>query len=458
MGIFGEGYRYHVTGLIHDIRGFPTLRQDEIEPFLTRLFRKISSHFGDIQMVERYQVEDADLVIIAYGCIARSAHRAMVEARAQGLKVGLLKLITIWPFPAPVHRAADQGREDPPGAGDEHGPDLQGSEAGERGGQPGAHSEQDRRHDHQSQGDPGRDKGEDMIEDRPLIYKYLRHDKKFPHVWCGGCGIGILLGSLIRAIDHLGYTKDEIVLVSGIGCSGRLPVYVDFNTLHTTHGRALTFATGAKLAKPELKVIVVMGDGDATAIGGNHFIHAARRNVDVTAIIVNNSIYGMTGGQYSPTTPYGQRATTATYGSVENSFNISQLAVCAGAVFVARGTVYHTRQLDQLIERALQKKGFSVVEVISQCQTHYGRLNKLGNQVEMMKWQRDSAVPVEKAKTLSPEEMAGKFEIGILVDREAPTYHEEYARIREKAKQAMIPPVEKEEKEETDRREASDRH
>ena len=176
-----------------------------------------------------------------------------------------------------------------------------------------------------------------MIEERPLIYKYLRHDKKFPHVWCGGCGIGIMLGSLIRAIDHIGYTKDEVVLVSGIGCSGRLPVYVDFNTLHTTHGRALTFATGVKLAKPELHVIVIMGDGDATAIGGNHFIHAARRNLDLTAIIVNNSIYGMTGGQYSPTTPYGQRATTAIYGSVEHSFNISQLAVCAGAIFVARG-------------------------------------------------------------------------------------------------------------------------
>jgi 2-oxoglutarate ferredoxin oxidoreductase subunit beta len=293
-----------------------------------------------------------------------------------------------------------------------------------------------------------------MIEDRPLIYKYLRHDKKFPHVWCGGCGIGILLGSLIRAIDRIGYPKDEIVLISGIGCSGRLPVYVDFNTLHTTHGRALTFATGVKLAKPELKVLVVMGDGDATAIGGNHFIHAARRNIDLTAIIVNNSIYGMTGGQYSPTTPYGQRATTATYGLVESSFNISQLAVCAGAVFVARGTVYHTRQLDQLIEKALLKKGFSVVEVISQCQTHYGRLNKLGNQVEMMKWQRDSAVPVEKAKTLSPEEMSRKFEIGVLVDREAPTYHEDYAKIRQKAKEAIAPPmVEKEEKEITARRE-----
>ncbi len=297
-----------------------------------------------------------------------------------------------------------------------------------------------------------------MIEDRPLIYKYLRHDKKFPHVWCGGCGSGIMLGSLIRAIDHIGYTKDQVVLVSGIGCSGRLPVYVDFNTLHTTHGRALTFATGVKLAKPELQVIAIMGDGDATAIGGNHFIHAARRNLDLAAIIVNNSIYGMTGGQYSPTTPYGQRATTAVYGSVEHSFNISQLAVCAGAVFAARGTVYHVRQLDTLIEKALLKKGFSVVEVISQCHTHSGRLNKLGNQVEMMKWQRDSAVPVEKAKRMSPEEMEGKFEVGILVDREAPNYLEEYSKVRQRARESLSVQVSKEEREESDRREASDRN
>jgi 2-oxoglutarate ferredoxin oxidoreductase subunit beta len=296
-----------------------------------------------------------------------------------------------------------------------------------------------------------------MIEDRPLIYKYLRHDKKFPHVWCGGCGIGILLGSLIRAIDHIGYTKDEVVLVSGIGCSGRLPVYVDFNTLHTTHGRALTFATGVKLAKPELKVIVIMGDGDATAIGGNHFIHAARRNLEITAVIVNNNIYGMTGGQYSPTTPYGQRATTAVYGSVEHSFDIAQLAVCAGAIFAARGTVYHVRQLDGLIEKALLKNGFSVVEVISQCHTHYGRLNKLGNHIEMMKGQRDNAVPVEKARKMSPEEMEGKFEIGILVDREAPSYLEEYNKVRQKAKEALSLQLSKEEKEESERREVSDK-
>jgi len=293
-----------------------------------------------------------------------------------------------------------------------------------------------------------------MIEDRPLIYKYLRHDKKFPHVWCGGCGIGILLGSLIRAIDRLEYTKDEIVLISGIGCSGRLPVYVDFNTLHTTHGRALTFATGVKLAKPEMKIIVIMGDGDATAIGGNHFIHAARRNLDLTAIIVNNNIYGMTGGQFSPTTPYGQRATTAIYGSVEHSFDIAHLAVSAGAVFAARGTVYHVRQLDGLIEKALQKNGFSVVEIISQCHTHFGRLNKLGNQIDMMKWQRDNAVPVEKARKMSPEEMEGKFEIGILVDREAPNYLEEYEKVRQKAKEALSLQLAKEEKEDSDRREA----
>jgi 2-oxoglutarate ferredoxin oxidoreductase subunit beta len=296
-----------------------------------------------------------------------------------------------------------------------------------------------------------------MMEDRPLIYKYLRHDKKFPHVWCGGCGIGILLGSLIRAIDHLEYDRDEVVLVSGIGCSGRLPVYVDFNTLHTTHGRALTFATGVKLAKPGLKVIVIMGDGDATAIGGNHFIHAARRNVELTAVIVNNSIYGMTGGQYSPTTPYGQRATTAAYGSVEHSFNIAQLAVCAGAVFAARGTVFHVRQLDGLIEKALLKNGFSVVEVISQCHTHYGRLNKLGNQIDMMRWQRDNAVPVEKAKKMSPEEMEGKFEVGILVDREAPSYLEEYDKVRQRAKEALSLQLAKGSREESESREVSNK-
>jgi 2-oxoglutarate ferredoxin oxidoreductase subunit beta len=273
-----------------------------------------------------------------------------------------------------------------------------------------------------------------MGEVTKLIHKYLRHDKKFPHVWCPGCGIGIMLGALIRAIDRIGFEKDEVVLVSGIGCSGRLPVYVDFNTLHTTHGRALTFATGVKLAKPSLKVIVIMGDGDAVAIGGNHFIHAARRNIDVTSIILNNSIYGMTGGQSSPTTPYGMKSSTTVYSNIEQDFKISELAITAGAVFVGRGTVYQARLLDNLIEKAILKPGFSVVEVIAHCHTQYGKQNRLGTAVEMMEWQRDHSVTVEKATTLKPEQLQDKIIIGVLVDKELPVYQNEYEKIRERAK------------------------
>ena len=266
-----------------------------------------------------------------------------------------------------------------------------------------------------------------------LRNKYLRHDKKFPHVWCPGCGIGIVMGALIRAVERTGLERDEIVLASGIGCSGRMPVYVDFNTLHTTHGRALTFATGIKLAKPELTVLTVMGDGDATAIGGNHFIHAARRNLDLTAIIINNQIYGMTGGQFSPTTPYGAKATTASYGHVEHAFSIAELAVTAGASFVARGTVYHARQLDSLIEKAINKTGFSVVEIISNCHVQFGRRNEMPDPVTMPNWFKDSAVPVEKASKMSAEELDGRFPIGVLTDIEKPNYLKQYELIRERA-------------------------
>lgn len=269
-----------------------------------------------------------------------------------------------------------------------------------------------------------------MGEVTRLIHKYLRHDKKFPHVWCPGCGIGTFLGSLIRAIDACNFSKDEIVLVSGIGCTGRLPVYVDFNTLHTTHGRALAFATGIKLAKPNLKVIVIMGDGDAIAIGGNHFIHAARRNVDLKAIVINNSVYGMTGGQYSPTTPFGARTTTSPYTHMERAFSISELAIASGAPFVARGTIYHIRLLDDLLMKAFRKKGFSVVEVISHCHTQYGKLNRMGSAVEMLMWQRDHAIPIEKAKEMSEDELKDKFTIGVLEDKEYPVFEEEYEKMR----------------------------
>lgn len=264
---------------------------------------------------------------------------------------------------------------------------------------------------------------------RSVVYDWLRHDKKFPHVWCPGCGLGILLGSLVRALVQSGLDKNQIVLVSGIGCAGRLPVYVDVCSVHTTHGRALTFATGIKLAKPELTVVTVMGDGDAIAIGGNHLIHAARRNLDIMAIIADNQTYGMTGGQYSPTTPLGARASTAAYGHIESAFDISGLCASAGAAFVARGTVYHINRLDKLLIQAVGKSGFRVVEVISPCPTNYGRQNRFVTQVEMMQDLKDRAVPIERWKKLNEDQRKDLLPLGVLVDRELPEYLESYAQV-----------------------------
>lgn len=272
-----------------------------------------------------------------------------------------------------------------------------------------------------------------MIRTSEAIYKYLRPDKKYPHVWCPGCGIGIVTGALVRAIERTGLTKDEIALVSGIGCSGRVSTYLDFNTLHTTHGRALAFATGLKLAKPSLTVIVVMGDGDATAIGGNHLIHSCCRNINITSLIINNNIYGMTGGQYSPTTPTDYKASTAQYGSIEKPFDICKLVEACGASFVARGTAYHAKMLDALIERAINKKGFSVVEALSQCPTQYGRRNKLGGPIEMMQWYKDNAIHYTAFNKLSPDEIGEQFPIGVLTDLDEPDYLERYSRIIKEA-------------------------
>ncbi len=222
---------------------------------------------------------------------------------------------------------------------------------------------------------------------KTVIDDYIR-EEMFPHIWCPGCGNGIVLGAIIRAIDDLKWDRDKIVMISGIGCSSRITGYVDFCTMNTTHGRALPFATGIKMANPDLKVVVVMGDGDCSAIGGNHFIHAARRNIDLTAIIINNMIYGMTGGQYSPLTPTGRFGTTAPYGNIDQSFDLTSLAMAAGASYVARGTVYHVRQSISLMKKALDKKGFSVVEIISDCPISYGKMNKMrisGRDVKMDK-------------------------------------------------------------------------
>jgi len=262
---------------------------------------------------------------------------------------------------------------------------------------------------------------------------YLRKDK-LPHIWCEGCGNGIVLKSLLRAIHSIGWDKDKIAVVSGIGCSSRTPGYLDFNTLHTTHGRAIAFATGLKLARPDLNVIVITGDGDATAIGGNHFIHAARRNIDLTVLVYNNYIYGMTGGQVSPTTPNGKYTTTSPYGNPEHPFDISGLAVAAGASFVARATTYHFAKLDKYIKLALQKKGFSVVEVLTPCPTSYGRKNKEGRGVDMLFLQKEIAIPLEKAEKLGARELEDKIVIGIFQDIEKEEYTQMYNRLREKIK------------------------
>lgn len=249
---------------------------------------------------------------------------------------------------------------------------------------------------------------EDWFETSETLHN-LRKSKKFPTIWCAGCGIGVVMGALIRAIDHLELNNNQVALVSGIGCTARMPVYMDYNTLHTTHGRALAFATGLKVARPDLKVIAIMGDGDALAIGGNHFIHAARRNIGITAIIVNNSIYGMTGGQYSPTTPIGDITATSRYGNIEPSFPITDLAIAAGATYVARSTAFHALELDKYIRDAIDRDGFSVVEAISYCHTTYGRLNKKGTAADMMRSLRENSISIRTYNRLSEEEKAANI-------------------------------------------------
>ncbi len=265
-------------------------------------------------------------------------------------------------------------------------------------------------------------------------YNFLRHDKKFPHVWCAGCGIGIVMGAIIRAIDTLELDQDRVAIISGIGCTSRMPVYMDFNTMHTTHGRALAFATGLKLARPDMTLIVVMGDGDALAIGGNHFIHAARRNIGLTSIIVNNQVYGMTGGQVSPATPLGLRATTAPYGNIDPPFPIADLSIAAGAAFVARSTVYHSQELEKYIRMGLETPGFAVIEAVSNCHTTLGRMNKLGGAVEMMRLFKQESITQRAAAKLGPEELGAKIVRGIFRhDSDRRECGDLYREIQEKA-------------------------
>lgn len=261
---------------------------------------------------------------------------------------------------------------------------------------------------------------------RSDIESWLRM-QRIPHIWCSGCGIGTALNSFVRALLELGQDPDKLAVVSGIGCTGRVAGYVRADSFHTTHGRAIPFATGLKIANPELTVVVFSGDGDLVAIGGNHLIHAARRNIDIKVICVNNMVYGMTGGQNAPTTPISAVTTTAPYGSYEPTFNLPSLAESAGAVYVARWTAYHVRQLTRSIRDAMGRKGFTFIEVLAACPTLYLRRNRLGDGLAAMKqYKQQSKIRNGAPTSTVAMEKDGPIIVGVFVDRQRPDFLESY--------------------------------
>jgi len=258
------------------------------------------------------------------------------------------------------------------------------------------------------------------VEQHPLL-KYLRK-AMIPHIWCSGCGNGIILNCFVNALDELQIDLNKLVVASGIGCIGRIAGYTDVDSFHTTHGRPIAFATGVKLANPELEVVVISGDGDLFAIGGNHFIHAARRNIGIKVICANNFNYGMTGGQVGPTTPLEALTTTTPYGNIEHPFNLVHLATAAGATYVARWTTLHVRMLTMSIKKLLQRKGFSFIEVVSPCPEIYGRRNKMRTGLEMMDWFKKVSVIENFSDPAKAELTSERIVVGEFVDIEKPTY------------------------------------
>jgi len=261
--------------------------------------------------------------------------------------------------------------------------------------------------------------------------EYLRTEK-FPHFWCRGCGNGVVLGAVARAFEELELTRENTVVVTGIGCWGKADDYIKTNCFHGTHGRALAFATGIQLGNPELHVIVLMGDGDGVTIGGNHFIHAARRNVDVTAIIVNNFNYGMTGGQYSGTTPENKITATSRYGHMEEGFDICALAQAAGAKLVARTSADNVVQMKNFIVEGIRKKGFAFIEVISPCPTHFGRNNGMRTAAELIQWTKERSITPAQAARMADEEREGKLIMGKICDKAGMDYREKYQKMTQK--------------------------
>ena len=263
--------------------------------------------------------------------------------------------------------------------------------------------------------------------------KYLRTDK-LPTLWCWGCGDGVILKSVIRAIDKMGWDMDDVCIVAGIGCSGRFSSYIDCNTVHTTHGRAIAYATGIKLANPDKHVIVVTGDGDGLAIGGNHTIHGCRRNIDLNHVVVNNFIYGLTNSQTSPTTPKGMWTVTAQYGNVDPTFDAAKLAMGAGATFVARESVLDPKKMEKVFVEGFKHKGYSFFDIFSNCHINLGRKNKMGEAKQTLDWIDSRILPKKKYDALSEEEKVGKFPTGVLKhDDSALEYCEAYDKVIEAA-------------------------
>ena len=261
--------------------------------------------------------------------------------------------------------------------------------------------------------------------------EYLRTDK-MPTLWCWGCGDVVILKALIRAIDKLGWNMDDICVVSGIGCSGRFSSYINCNTVHTTHGRTLPYATGIKMANPNKKVIVVGGDGDGLAIGGNHTIHAARRNIDLTYILINNFIDGLTNSQTSPTTPKGMWTATMERGNIDPTFDSCKLVEAAGASFVARETMIDPKKLERTLVKALEHKGFSYLEVFSNCHVNLGRKNKMASATSNLEWIDSISLAKTKFDMLEESEKIGKYPTGVLKqDENALEYCEAYEKVKE---------------------------
>jgi 2-oxoglutarate ferredoxin oxidoreductase subunit beta len=263
---------------------------------------------------------------------------------------------------------------------------------------------------------------EDLTEEKNPMEDFLRMDR-IPHIWCPGCGIGTVVTSFAEALKKSDLDLDKVAVVSGIGCTGRVAGYVKFDSFHSTHGRAIPFATGLKLANPELKVVVFSGDGDIAGIGGNHLIHAARRNMDITVICVNNFNYAMTGGQVAATSPIGANLSTAPYGNFEYSFNLPYLVETCGATYAARWTSLHIRRVTKSIQEALAKRGFSFVEVITPCVTLYARRNRLGDGLNLLKYYYDKSEMQHGADTRTVGiDYQGKLIVGKFVDKEKPTF------------------------------------